>query len=234
MTNNFSKIKFSLVVGVLTISMLVVPALSAQDSTNDADSDQTEASTSETLRERIEKIVEKQKDNVENALGELVNRRRGFVGQVVRVSQETLTINSRGATRVVSLSEAKLMKTNAEIEPDEVAVDDWVMVLGLTTEDSFTPKKVTLLAKSPRPDPHVTYLGALKEINKSSLEFQVRGQEEIISVDLDSNTKYQDDAGEETELVNFVEDDQVLLVGYTDQEDTIVTVIRALAPFTRE
>ncbi len=223
--------KLKLLIGslLLTAVLMIVPSLQAQE----VESVQENASnTTDTLRERIEKIVEQQRENVETVLSGS-DRRRGFVAQVIRVSQETLTVDSRGINRVVALAEAELMEGDEAIEPDEIAIDDWVLVLGLNNNDVFTPKKITLLSASPRPNQHLVQLGAIKEINTRSMDFQARGQEEVAAVSLTNQTEYQNNQGEEAELEDFLEDDQVLLIGYLDEDETIVTVIRALAPFDR-
>ena len=211
---------------LLTLS----PALSfimAQDS-----ADETQ-STTDSLRERIQNIVEQQKEKVQSVLGELGNQRRGFVGQVVRVSEETLGLDVRGATRIVPLDEnVILMRNGAEINTESVEVGSWAEVLGIVNNDSFIAKKITFFTTSLLPKPHFVSLGSLKTIKTNSLDFQPRGQETILTVSLNRTTVFQNSEGEETRNTEFVEDDQVLLIGYQENDNTIITVMRALAPFT--
>lgn len=218
-----SKLAFLL----LVLALSLVPVLQAQEQPAETNS------TTETLKQRIEKIVEQQKDNVDSAIQEITDSRQGFVAQVTRVTQETLTVETGDLSRVLPLNEVALMENGKEIEPETIAIDDWILALGLREEDSFTPKIIEVLANSPLPDPQVVYLGTLKEINRSSINFQARGMEEAILVDFNNATDYQDAQGEEADLADFVEDDQVLLIGYTDEQDTIATTIRALAPFNK-
>jgi len=211
---------------LLTLS----PALSfimAQDSAEETQS------TTDSLRERIQNIVEQQKEKVQSVLGELSNQRRGFVGQVVRVSEETLGLDVRGATRIVPLDEnVILMRNGAEINTESVEVGSWAEVLGIVNNDSFIAKKITFFTTSLLPKPHFVSLGSLKTIKTNSLDFQPRGQETILTVSLNRTTVFQNSEGEETRNTEFVEDDQVLLIGYQENDDTIITVMRALAPFT--
>jgi hypothetical protein len=231
--NSTDFIKLGLLAILLTVGVLVAPTLQAQEE-GEENQEETTNETTNSLRERIEQIVEQQKENVQSALGEITDPRRGFVGQVVRVSEETVTLESRGATRIIALDETvALMEDDAVIEPNDIEIDNWAVVLGLAEKDAFVPKKINFLSKSPLPDPHVVHLGAIKDIKTGSLDFQPRSQEKIMTVDLTRQTEYQDSEGGETLLSNFVKDDQVLLIGYQDEEDVTVTVIKALAPFTR-
>jgi len=213
---------------VLSLFMLLlshpVTAILAQEAAED------NQETTESLRERIQNIVEQQKEKVQSVLGEISNQRRGFVGQVVRVSETTLGLDVRGATRIVPLDETvTLMRSEAAIKTENIEIGSWAEVLGIVdNNDSFVAKKIT----SPLPKPHFVALGTLKTIKASSLDFQPRGQETVLTVELTRNTVYQDNTGEETDSDEFVEDDQVLLVGYQQDGDTLITVVRSLAPAT--
>ena len=217
---------------VLSLFMLLlshpVTAILAQEAAED------NQETTESLRERIQNIVEQQKEKVQSVLGEISNQRRGFVGQVVRVSETTLGFDVRGATRIVPLDETvTLMRSEAAIKTENIEIGSWAEVLGIVdNNDSFVAKKITFSTTSPLPKPHFVALGTLKTIKASSLDFQPRGQETVLTVELTRNTVYQDNTGEETDSDEFVEDDQVLLVGYQQDGDTLITVVRSLAPAT--
>lgn len=73
----------------------------------------------EKLKERIDKIVEQRKDKVEQVLGELSNQKRGYLGQVLRVSETTFSLNVQGTTKIVPFDETvKLFKNAKEIKPE--------------------------------------------------------------------------------------------------------------------
>lgn len=227
-TITFNKILLGITLSVLMLATSRVTTLiQAQDLSEDTQD------TTESLRERIQNIVEQQKEKVQSVLGELANQRRGFVGQVVRVSEETLALDVRGATRIVPLAEnVILMRNDATIATENIEIGSWAEVLGVIVNDSLIAKKITFFTTSLLPRSHIVYLGTIKAIKTNSLDFQPRGQETILTVDLTRNTVFQNDTGEETKINEFVEDDQVLLVGYQENDDKIITVVRALAPFT--
>ncbi|MFH2118549.1 MAG: hypothetical protein ABII10_02340 [Candidatus Paceibacterota bacterium] len=224
-------------ISLLSIAILIVgitaTAIKAQEV--DETSTDTPSETTNTLRERIEKIVEQQKEKVESVLGEFPNQMRGFVGQVVKVSETTLTLENRGVSRIVPLNEALvLMRSGSKITADKIEIDSWALVLGKMENNSFVPKKISFSVNSLLPKQHIVYLGSVKDITAKKLDFQPRGQEKVITTALTTKTAYQNSEGVITRSSEFVEDDQVLLIGYQDENEIIITVIRALAPSRNE
>lgn len=218
---------------IISLAMLIPQAIAQE--ILPTPSQEPSPETTENLRERIEKIVEEQKEKVQDLLGTAEVRREGFVGQVVRISEETLTLDSRGVTRIVPLDETVILQRGAAvIKPETIEIGNWALVLGLRRAETFTPRKIIFSSASLRPNPQVVQLGTLKDITSTTLDFQPRGQEEIVSVTFTRTTQFQNNTGAVTKLSEFVEDDQVLLVGYQDDEKTMVTVMRALAPFTKD
>jgi hypothetical protein len=191
--------------------------------------------TTEKLKERIEKIVEQRKDKVEKVLGETTSDKKGFVGQVVRVSETTFTLDVYGTTRIVPFDETvELTKNGKKTSAEDVSVDDWATVMGFLEDDSISPRKIILDTESPLPNQIMTNLGSLKEINSKSIEFQSRSEESNKTIIVNSKTKIENYEGEEADLSQFVEEDQVLIVGYIYEDEAYATTIRALAPFTKE
>lgn len=191
--------------------------------------------TTEKLKERIEKIVEQRKDKVEQVLGDATAGKRGFVGQVIRVSETTFTLDVYGTTRVVPFDETvELTKAGKSTNAENVSVDDWATVMGILQDDNFNPRKIIFSTTSPLPDTHLTELGSLKEIKSGSIQFRSRSEESDKTIIVNSKTKIEDFEGEESSLNQFVEEDQVLVVGYIYKDKAYATTIRALAPFTKE
>jgi hypothetical protein len=196
----------------------------------------TAPTTTEKLKERIEKIVEQRKDKIEKVLGESSLQKRGFVGQISRVSETTLTLDVFGTNRIVPFDETtELLKNNAEISAENIAVDGWVTVMGIWEDDSINPRKIIFSDKSPLPDQQLVELGSLKEINNRSVVFQSRYSKSETTIYTNSKTTVEDLEGIEADISQLSEEDQVLIVGYKDSDDdSYATTIRALAPFTKE
>lgn len=191
--------------------------------------------TTDNLRERIEKIVEEQREKVQTLLGQEDRIRQGFIGEITRVSSETLALNILGATRIIPLdSTVEIVQGTTPIQPEAIEVGNWATVMGVRQQDSFSPKKIILSRTSLRPRTPVIYLATLRDIKTNALDFQPRGLEEVMTITLTRTTQIQDNSGEETTINNFSVDDQVLLVGLRAEDRTTLTVMRALAPFSRD
>jgi hypothetical protein len=196
----------------------------------------TTPTTTEKLKERIEKIVEQRKDKIEKVLGESSSQKRGFVGQVSRVSETTLTLDVFGTTTIVPFDETvELLKNNTETAAENIAVDSWATVMGIWEDDAINPRKIILSDKSPLPDQHLVELGSLKEINNRSVVFQSRSSQSETTIYTNSRTIVEDSDGLEADISQLSEEDQVLITGYKDgDDDAYATTIRALAPFDKE
>lgn len=199
------------------------------------ESTDTTPTTTEKLKERIEKIVEQRKEKIETVLGEVSSPKRAFVGQVSRVSETTLTVDVAGLTRIVPMEPSvELVRNNTKIAAENIVVGDWALVMGLWEDDTFTPKKISFSEASLRPKPQIVALGSLKDVKRASVDFQPRGKDEIITLTINTKTRYQDVNGDAVQLSQFVAEDQVLIVGYKDGEQSYATTVRALASFSRE
>lgn len=194
-----------------------------------------ETENSPTVLQNLQETLKKRSEKVDAILEEITSPKRAFVGQVSRVSETTLTLNVAGTTRIVPLEPSvALIKNGKTTTAENIAVDDWALVMGLWEDDAFTPKKIFFSEKSLRPKTQIVALGSLKEVKKTSLQFQARGQEEVLTLTLNTKTRYQDVKGETASLSQFVAEDQVLIIGYKDDEGAYATTIRALASFTKE
>ena len=192
-------------------------------------------STTQKLKERIEKIVEEKKQQIQGAISDLSYRKRGFIGEIQRVTEETLTVKNEKGTQIIPLEEnLRLLKKDKIIATDEIAVGDWVTILGLIEDDTFAPKRVYVSTHSLLPNTHFIMLGTVEEISSKSLTFKSRAQENSQDFVLNTKTNFQDNEGEETFLKNFDKNMQALLIGYEDDDKKVVTVLRALATFEKE
>ncbi|NCN45185.1 MAG: hypothetical protein COU63_03975 [Candidatus Pacebacteria bacterium CG10_big_fil_rev_8_21_14_0_10_36_11] len=227
-TSYFLIIILTLVIGKLTLSSH--SAVAAEETNNS----ETTPTATEKLKERIEKIVEQRKDKVEAVLGDYSTQKRGYIGQVERVSETTFAFNVNDITRIVPFDEkVALLKNNKEIKAENVSVGDWAIVMGIWEDDAITPKKIFFSEKTLKPKTHVVELGSLKKINRNTFDFQSRTNENISSISFTSSTTFEDSNGEEVKLKQFTEEDQILVVGYQDENGLYATTVRALAPLSQ-
>lgn len=197
--------------------------------------DQDEAATTEETASKsgvfdpqvVKELIKRVKVKGENE--ELSQRKRGFIGQVERLTEESVTLENQHGTQVVPVNATvKFLKNGRHIELTDVAVGDWLVVMGLIEDDAFSAKRILVSSASLRPKTHLVTLGTIVAQDRSQLEIVSRQKEEL-EFDLDSSTTYQDFAGQEIERTQLIKDLQVLVVGTEDDTGKTALIIRALA-----
>lgn len=193
----------------------------------------TESETTEKLKERIEKIVEEKRDQIEGTIQDLTGKKRGFIGKIQRVTAEAVTIVNAKGTHIIPLTESiQLVKAKKAIKPEEVAVDNWAMILGYQEDGAVSPRYMSISETSLAPKKPVVFLGTINKITATTMEVTARAATEPTTFTFAKSIDWQDSSGEATAKKNFVESLQVLVVGYADDEETtLLTTVRALAPF---
>jgi len=191
----------------------------------------TSAATTEKLKERIEKIVEEKRDQIKGVLSAIDQQQRGTIGNVTRVSEESVTIKTRKTTEIIALNEdVQIEKDGDEIAVDEIAVDDWLVVLGLIEDDTFSPKRVLVSSDSLRPATPVVALGSIDSIERSEISILPRSDENTFSIATSTTTQYQDLNGDEIDRTDLNEEMQALVVGSEDEDgEKTAHIIRVLA-----
>jgi len=211
---------------LLTLSLAMPHAVQAQDAS--ASGSPSPAETTQELKERIQRIVEEKSEQIKGVIDQLSQNKRGFIGQVERVTEESLTLtNSKGTEIIPFDDQVTLLKANREISIDDVAVDDWLVVMGLIVDDAFSPKRILVSSTSLRPKNHLIALGTIVEQSSKEITILSRQNEEM-SFDVSSKTQYQDRDGESARRGEFIQDQQVLVVGDEDDGGKNASIIRSL------
>lgn len=195
------------------------------------------ATTTQKLRERIERIVEEKRDQVKGALADLSQRRRGFIGEVQRISDEAITIKNGSTTNIFPLTDSLLLLRNKQKQKlDDVAVGDWALVIGQTVDDTFQVETIFLSATSLRPPSPVITLGTIEKIERSTFTVQPRSGEGVRMYSLGKNTTIEDNENNTLQTKDLTTDLQVVVIGRPDPKNPnsppIATSIRLLAPLS--
>lgn len=201
------------------------------DNAADEDTDAaTSSATTEKLRERIEKIVDEKRDQIRGVIDEFAEQRRGTIGQVTRLSEESITITTKKTTEIIPVDDTvTLLKDGSEIEIDEVAVDDWLVVMGVIIDDAFQPVRILVSSDSLRPDTPIVELGTITTIERGEFTISPRDQSDEFTIEITSSTEYQDIEGTEIELTDITEEMQALIVGFENEDnERTATLIRIL------
>ncbi|MBD3279587.1 MAG: hypothetical protein GF390_02645 [Candidatus Pacebacteria bacterium] len=193
--------------------------------------------TTKNLKERIEKVVEEKKDQIKGTIDDLSQKSYGFIAQVQRLTEETITVENQDGTQILAIDDqVTLVKDGQEIELTKVAVDDWLIIMGYQEDAEFNPKRIVVSSESLRPSPHLVMFGTIKSLSRSKLDLEPRQKQnetEVLSLTLSQNIEFQDLQGETSQTSLFTEGLQVLVVGYQNEDgEQIITTIRSLAPLT--
>lgn len=201
------------------------------------ETEQTETASGSATFENIKKII---KENIENskvkgAIDNLLNRRVALIGEVSRVTGETITITNRLGTRIIPISEAiAITKAGKSVEISDIAVENWVTVLGRTVDDTFSPVFVDISTESLRPKPQYVGIGTITEITNTTLTILPRSGESEKTIKLVRNTTYEDQAGEEINLSQLTEDITVLVTGFELESGVEALTVRSLATISED
>lgn len=221
---------------LLITASLTSPTQAAAQSSWLAQADPTTSptatdSTTQRLRERIDKIVEEKRDQVKGVLSELSETKRAFIAEVQRISAESITVRNPRGTFILPLDD-KLTFTqdNETITIEEVAVGDWALVIGANQDGTFKAENIIISSASLRPEPKYIALGSISSINRNRTQvtFMPRSGEEEITLNLLRNTVYQDLNGAPITRDALTEDMNCLVVATIDDDDRDVTTIRVL------
>ncbi len=187
--------------------------------------------TTQKLKERIERVVEEKREQIKGVLTELSNKKRGFVGEVQRVSEESITLKTRKATHIIAISDkVSITKQGKTIKPADIAIGDWAIAIGSLVDDEFQPERLIISSTSLLPSPKTVTLGSVDSINKTKLTIKTRVNNETKEFLIVKTTKYQDLNGNPIKVSQVTSDLQVLIVGENTDKGIELKVVRVLAP----
>lgn len=214
----------------LFMFILSKPIFAVESTTTPTSKD--EATQSASL-ENIKKII---KDNIENskvkgAIDNLLNRKIAILGQVSRVTDETITISNRLGTRIIPLAEnLSILRDEKEIKITDIAVENWVTILGKIKDDDFSPSFIYVSTTSLQPKTQYIKIGTITAVSKTSITIKPRSNEAEKEISVTKTTSFEDLNGVAIELADLSEDVTVLVSGHETETKVEATTIRSLAP----
>lgn len=195
--------------------------------------------TEETLEETAERGIEQVKKyldpgRVQGVLQQMFSNHYGMVGEVQRINDDALTIQNKQGTTILAIneSEVEITKGSSAIELTDIAVGNWVTILGYREAEDFTPVFVKVSESSPRPATQLVLLGMITDVTSQELTVLNRATQEERTFALTRSTVVEDFSGEEVSISSFDVDYNVLITASTtdEEEDFEVLTIRSLAP----
>jgi hypothetical protein len=209
----------------------------AQIPAEEGEEEVVKEATTQAILDRInKKLTQEEQEQLDKTIEQLAVKRGAMIGQVERVTEEALTITTTQGTVILATDEElEIKKSNKDIALDQIGVDDWLLVMGVTDGTQITPEYIFVSSTTLRPKPHSVVLGTLSEINKSSLSVTSRADGEITNFNISNKTEYQDVDAKDAKLNQFSTDLTVLGIGYEEVNKTettqVLTTLRALAVF---
>jgi hypothetical protein len=203
----------------------------ASTSPSPAATPETLEETTQNLRERIEKIVNEKRDQIEGTLETLSRPKRAFVGQIERVTEESLTVKTTKGINILSIDKnILLVKKSKTIKISDIAVGDWAIVMGVVAEDdSFAPKRIIISSENLRPRPFTVAVGSITGLDTKNITIQPRSGESNFTVVINKSTSFQDLQAKPARQQDLSQDMQVLVIAYRDDSNQLIaTVVKLL------
>lgn len=189
------------------------------------------AQTTQNLKDRIEKIVEEKRDQIEGVLDELSGRKRGFIGEVLRVSSETITLRTNKGPQILSVTPTlSITKAGNKIPLDDIAVGDWAIAIGSVKEDEFQPERLVISSTPLWPQRQVITIGTIDSMTKTTITIAPRVGTDKRDFIFTKSTSYQDMNGDTIRATQVNPEQAALVVGVGGEKGDEARVIRLLSP----
>jgi len=183
----------------------------------------------EDTAQKLKELIQKGKERVKGAMDRVGERPRGFVGEVQRVTDKTVTIKGFKGTEILTITPAAiLVKDSKKATIDDIVIGDWVAALGSTNKEVFSLKKMLISSTSLQPKTFVTQLASIKTIKKTEITATPRNDQETVTYIVSKNTLFQDNQGNKVDVKNIKPDYQYLFVGIQDDAGITLTTVRTL------
>lgn len=235
--------KTSLIVFFLVFSIVVIfptqPVIAEEDepsqATDQDNQDATNSATTQSLKERIEKVVEEKERKNGTVVGQTSYSTRAIIGLAERVSESAITIESHKGSVIIPINEkTELIKNDKTIKISEVEIGNSVIALGLQSSESFTPIKIIFGTKSLMPKPQLVQIGSVKSITATALNLESRKDTSSWEFTLNKTTSFLDAQNDEIKPSELFEDVQIIVIGYEERKQgsenktNIAQIVKAL------
>lgn len=206
---------------LLSLFLLVIisnPLALAQDDTQEEEL--ANPATTEALKDRIEKAVEEKKLNNDDGQAN-AKTKRGFVGQVERVSSEAITFSTIRGNQIVPIGEqTQLILANRNIKIEDISIEDSAIIMGYQEKDAFSPLKIVFSQHDLKPKPVFVLIGSLVSIDANQLTVLCRKEGREHQILVNNQTKYEDITDETITKNQLFEDMQIIAAGSTEVDET--------------
>ncbi|MCD8485071.1 hypothetical protein LRY65_02070 [Candidatus Woesebacteria bacterium] len=208
--------------GVVSLMSAVLPWSALAQTTDETTSPSAELR--EIIRQRIEETIQEKESNGPEYIGTL--------GTVSKVSTNTFTItDSMGLERTIQpTSDSVLLLDGDPTELSDISIGSGAVVMGSPLDEVIIEAKRILIQEDDFTETREVFLGTLTEKGTNAVTISTRGTNEELVIDTNRQTEYEDSVGTSIALSDIEEEQSVLIVTDTDDDDRIATHIRLLVP----
>lgn len=219
MTKSMKSFSFFILSAMFVYSVSTISAASSTPTPEPTETESNDdASLQENIKERLKKAAEEQKDQVKGVNSD--GDKRGFVGTVTRVSEETLTVQTRKGTQIISVEDnLAIIQDGKAFSLANIEIDNQVVVMGYQDGEDFEARRILVLKKPLQSVKKSIAVGTIKKIDKQSVTITTRSDEEK-SFSLSPKVVVEDNTGEVLKLTDAKAEQSVLLITVPDEESS--------------
>lgn len=223
---------------LVAFCLFLLPAklvFAENEATNSSESAVEESQENENSTiNNIKKVIQEKKVEL-GTVGAKVRTERAYLAQVIRVSEETLSVSNYSGNKIIPLDkDVSIKKNSKDAKVSEIAVGSWVGVYGEMLNDNLDIKRIMIYEDDFSPKDKVITLGSISSIGKNDLIINPRTGEKEFNFSFGKKTSFQNYMGETAKLTDFYEDLQCIVIAFADQNGNYtVSTIRALSTFEK-
>jgi hypothetical protein len=186
--------------------------------------------------EEIKKRIEKNASKVKGVINDALSVPYGVIGEVQRINEDALTFKNQQGTTILAINEAEVVieRKNKKTALTDIAVGEWVTVLGYKNAEEFTPRHITVSETSLRPRTQVVILGAIEKTTTKEIILRDRATGESRTFSVLKTSTFEDANGEKAVVSDFETDVTVLAVGFDGENGYELATLRSLVPLSEE
>jgi hypothetical protein len=182
----------------------------------------------ENLKDRIDRILEQRQEKLKE-LEQAGQRRRVFIGEVQRITERTVTIRNRTGNQSFTVSsEVVLVKNSKAATIDDIAVGDWLGIIGFLDKETIQPQLVIISSTSLLPTKFETVIGTIKQLPRNQIVItDPNGSDRTFSIV--RTTQFQGSDGNTIKLQSLQTETQVIIIAKPEGETMPAVLIKSLA-----
>ena len=232
---------------LLSLLLAMATSVKAQEATESAvvitlekvtdASDESEENATQILR-NLENLVRDsdQSEQIKTQYDGVTSKARGFVGQVTSLKEDSFKIVTPSGEELLIAPDKStvLVKKGEAVTGDSVklaewvAVDDWLVLIGIQSGETFQPRRVLVSSDSLEPSETFVARGIIKTSQKNKLDIEIVGENAVETFNLTKAMNLVDQDNETITTKDLSPGASVLLIGKMVKKKRDLQTVRLL------